>query len=48
MIKFKIRESVVVIEEEWFDYTNLTDGETFPTPLTKCAKTIFNQNKTST
>ena len=33
----------MVIEEEWFDDTNLTNGTTFPTPLIKCAKTRANQ-----
>ena len=32
----------MVIEEEWFDNNNLTDGATFPTTLIKCAKTISN------
>ena len=26
-------ENIVVLEEEWFDYMNLTDGVTFPTAL---------------
>ena len=29
----------MVIGEEWFDDMNLTDGETFTTPLIKRAKT---------
>ena len=33
----------MVIEEEWFDDMNLTDGETFPTTLIKFTKTRVNQ-----
>ena len=29
------RENIVVIEEEWFDGMNLTDGTTFPKVLIK-------------
>ena len=32
------RKSIVVIEEEWFDDTNLTNSATFPTDLIKCEK----------
>ena len=35
----------MVIEEEWFDDMNLTDGATFPTALIKCAKSRFNKKK---
>ena len=34
-------ENIVVIEEEWFDDMNLTDGATFPAALIKCAQYIF-------
>ena len=33
----------MVIEEEWFDDTELTDGATFPTDLIKCAKYRLNK-----
>ena len=33
----------MVIEEEWFDETNLTDGSIFPAALIKRAKTRVNQ-----
>ena len=33
----------MVIEEEWFDDMNLTDGATFPTALIKRAKSRFNK-----
>ena len=32
----------MVIEEECFDDTNLTDGATFPAVLIKCAKSRLN------
>ena len=38
------REKIVVIEEEWFDGMNLTDGTTFPKVLIKREKSKFNQN----
>ena len=37
------RKIIVVIEEEWFDAINFTDGATFPTDLIKLAKTRVNQ-----
>ena len=40
-----ITEGVAVIEEDWFDDMNLTDGATFSMPLIKCAKTRVNQNR---
>ena len=39
------REIIVVVEEEWFDAINLTDGATFLTALIKREKTTFNKNK---
>ena len=33
----------MVIEGEWFDDTNLTDGATFKTAMIICAKKRFNQ-----
>ena len=33
----------MVIEEEWFDDMNLTDGATFPMDLIKHTKTTVNQ-----
>ena len=37
------RENIVVIEEEWFADTNLTDGATSLKALIKCEKLRFNQ-----
>ena len=34
----------MIIEEEWFDDMNLTDGATFPQALIKRAKNRFNKN----
>ena len=34
---------ILVIEEEWFSDTNLTDDDTFPPALIKRSKTIINQ-----
>ena len=34
---------MLVIEEEWFDNMNLTDGATFQTALIKRAKTRVNK-----
>ena len=34
----------MVVENEWFDGTNLSDGATFPTALIKRAKKKVNQN----
>ena len=43
--KFKcFRETVLVIEEEWFDDRTLTDGANSLTPLIKRAKDIVNHN----
>ena len=36
---------IVVFEGEWFYDMNLTDGATFPTALSKYAKTRVNQKK---
>ena len=36
-------KNIVVIEEEWFADTNLTDGAIFPMSLIKRAKSRFNQ-----
>ena len=36
-------KSIVVVEEEWFDDINLSDGATFLTDLIKDAKNIVNQ-----
>ena len=36
-------KNIVVIEEEWFADTNLTDGAIFPTALIKRAKSRINQ-----
>ena len=33
----------MVVEEEWFDDEDLTDGTTFPSDLIKHAKSRFNQ-----
>ena len=33
----------MIIEEEWFDDMNLTDGATFLMALVKCAKTRVNK-----
>ena len=41
--KVKNCENIVVVEEEWFDDMNLTDGETFLTDLIKRAKNRVNQ-----
>ena len=35
--------TILVIEEEWFSYTNLSDGNTFSTALIKRAPLRFNQ-----
>ena len=40
-------ESVVVVEEEWLNDVELIDGEIFPMPLIKCAKTRVNQKQNS-
>ena len=39
----KNQESAVLVEEEWFNYMNWTDGATFMTALIKFAKTRVNQ-----
>ena len=36
-------ENIVVVEAEWFSDISLTDGDTFPTALTKRAKLRLNQ-----
>ena len=40
-------ENIVVIEEELFDDTNLTDGATFKTALIKREKSRFNIKKST-
>ena len=38
-----LRESIVVIEEDWFSNNDITDSATFPTDLIKSAKYRFNK-----
>ena len=38
-----VHKIIVVIEEEWFDDMNLTDGATFTMDLIKRAKNMVNQ-----
>ena len=47
-INLKFHRIVVVVEEEWFDHMNITDGATFPKALIKRAKTRVNQKIFST